>query len=403
MRLFNSPLPLVDACQALAETRCLEAAKQLPAPLKRLATAIAASPASWEWKHFWVEAARLWIRQNQRTKKLKAGPWGTFHDDVFDEWNRSEHAQEFMKILGQNDNLKRASVTCLARLKNQLLHWANVHHGLSTPAVKGYRPQFDLAEFPTKSISRWIHLGTNRKIELKTWDVTHSLAHAQKIERALSLVKTHSPESFECFASLTRRIVPIKQKELVSYSLQTLPGHSFINLYHRDELDLLDDLLHENGHHYLNLHLILDDILREDPDQIYYSPWRRTLRPVRGIYHAHFTFFFALKLFHDLSKKLLAGELSWPKAVSNSMKQKILFRFIEEWHMLDYTAVDIARAHRRGQVKSAGWKIFKQVEEERMLMKPFLAEAFKAMDADGKEAIESLRIILRTQAKLTRS
>jgi len=82
--------------------------------------------------------------------------------------------------------------------------------------------------------------------------------------------------------------------------MQSLPGYSSLNMFDRDQIDLMDDLLHENGHHYLNTFLNHQDLINEDDDKIYYSPWRKALRPVRGIYHATFTFFWALELFYQL-------------------------------------------------------------------------------------------------------
>lgn len=402
MRLFEFPSHLPEACAALAEHRCRTLARQLPAPLRSMATTIAASQSSWEWKHFWADNADLWLRQRRKLTGLRGTAWGSAHDAVFDDWNRSEFAQLFMKEIGSGERLLEASRRCLDHLAGQLAHWATMHHDFKKCSEIAYVPQFDLGDFPRRSTTLQLSLGEGHALELHTWDHPRADAHLERIRVALGIIKTYSPDSYLAFRTFTRRVTPIKQKELVSYSLQTLPGHSFINLYHRDELDLLDDLLHENGHHWLNHHLILDDLLREDPDQIYYSPWRRTLRPVRGIYHAHFTFFFALKLYHDLARRLLAGELSWPRPLTVGQQAKIFQRFLEEWWMLDYTAVDLACARRRGQVKRAGQKIFAMMETERARLAPLVPAAMRALGADGLETVDALRLILKTQAKLTR-
>jgi len=402
MRLFEFPSPLPETCASLAEQRCRAIARQLPPTLRSLAGGVAASQSSWEWKHFWADNADLWLRQRRMTKGLVGTSWESVHDAVFDDWNRSEFAQLFMRELGTGERLLEASHRCLDHLAGQLSHWAARHHGVKAHTNIAYVPQFDLGDFPRRSSTLQLFLGEGQIVELHTWDNPRAQAHLGRIRTALGIIKTHSPDSYLAFRTFTRRVTPIKQKELVSYSLQTLPGHSFINLYHRDELDLLDDLLHENGHHWLNHHLILDDLLREDPDQIYYSPWRRTLRPVRGIYHAHFTFFFALKLYHDLASRLLDGKLTWPRPLTAGQQAKIFLRFLEEWWMLDYTAVDLARARRRGQVKMAGQKIFAMMEAERARLATLVPAATRALDTDGREAIEALRLILKTQAKLTR-
>ena len=83
---------------------------------------------------------------------------------------------------------------------------------------------------------------------------------------------------------LTSRIVPLKARGVVSFSYRHRPGLSFVNCFHRDNLDLIDDLIHENSHHHLNLLLRKHVLYRDDHNQqIFYSPWRRSLRPVRGI------------------------------------------------------------------------------------------------------------------------
>ena len=54
-------------------------------------------------------------------------------------------------------------------------------------------------------------------------------------------------------ALLTSRIIPLNAKGVVSFSYRHRPGLSFINCFDRDNLDLIDDLIHENSHHHLNL------------------------------------------------------------------------------------------------------------------------------------------------------
>lgn len=354
---------------------------------------------SWEWKHFWVENAHLWQRQFEKTKAL-TGEWSDRHDEVFEGWNKSEHAEVFLKALNRGAPLKNASETTLKVLAEQLKQLAIRHFSQVGKLDLSYNTQFELGEFAHESHA--MHLGGERSVEFYTWDKSKAQMHLKKINQALDLIKTYSPESYELFARFTKRIVPIKQKEFVSYSLQSLPGHSFINLYHRDDLDLMDDLLHENGHHHLNHYLILEDPLREDPDQIYYSPWRRSLRPVRGIYHAHLTFFFALKLYHDLSLALLENRLEWPRKMKASEIQKIFARYVEEWLMLEYTAEDLKVAIHRGQIRPAGIRLLNMMEVERRKLGFLLPKAFAKLIATEKKKMTVLQKTLNEQAELTR-
>jgi hypothetical protein len=369
---------------------------ELPLPLSKAAKAIHSSTKGWEWKHFWIENALLWQRQAERTQKL-SGEWDASHDEVFEDWNKSEHAEVFLKILNRGQPLQAASTHALKILEQQLLQIYLRHFNGPGNKLKSYRPQFELGEFSTAALSENVYLGRGQQIEFYSWDKHNFRSHLDRITRSLDLIKTYSPESFELFCLFTKRIVPIKQKEFVSYSLQSLPGHSFINLYHRDDLDLLDDLLHENGHHHLNHYLILENPLREDADQIYYSPWRRSLRPIRGIYHAHLTFFFALKLYHDLTLALLEQRLEWPVPLSSRMKDKIITRYAEEWLMLEYTAIDLERAVVFGQIKPAGVKFLEMMELERKklgVLYPRIENKVKRLD--------KLKMTLAQQATLTR-
>jgi hypothetical protein len=134
--------------------------------------------------------------------------------------------------------------------------------------------------------------------------------------------------------------------------MQSLPGYSCLNLFERDDLDLMDDLVHENGHHYLNAYLNHTELIDEGPDQVYYSPWRRALRPIRGIYHAYCTFFWALKLFSDLAIK------------DEGKNPKILSRALEEAEMLSFCHPLLEWAYERGDIEDEGYEVFKTFQKE---------------------------------------
>jgi hypothetical protein len=133
-----------------------------------------------------------------------------------------------------------------------------------------------------------------------------------------------------------------------------------INLYHRDFVDLMDDLLHENGHHHLNYYLNVSHLIEEPIESIYYSPWRRTLRPLRGIYHAYFTFFWAFKLFSDLLKSQEADSI-----FNSYEKEKMIWRAVEEYYMLSFTFEDLKWAKNNGLIHKKGWEL---VAEQKILI-----------------------------------
>jgi Lhr-like helicase len=135
-----------------------------------------------------------------------------------------------------------------------------------------------------------------------------------------------------------------------------------INLYHRDFVDLMDDLLHENGHHHLNYYLNLGRLIDEPVDQIYYSPWRRTPRPLRGVYHAYFTFFWAFKLFADLAKAKDVDSIFY--LFKKEEKEKIIWRAVEEFHMLNYTFKELKWARKQGLIHNTGWTLIEEQQKE---------------------------------------
>jgi len=123
-----------------------------------------------------------------------------------------------------------------------------------------------------------------------------------RLQRALGTIKQAWPEGAEIVTLLTSRIVPLNAGGVVSFSYRNRPGLSFINTFERDEFDLIDDLIHENSHHHLNLLLRKYDMKRGDRNQeVFYSPWRRSLRPLHGILHATFTFTMGAILFERLA------------------------------------------------------------------------------------------------------
>jgi HEXXH motif-containing protein len=123
-----------------------------------------------------------------------------------------------------------------------------------------------------------------------------------RLQRTLALLDAAWPEGASLVGSLTSRIVPLDAPGVVSFSYRHRPGLSFINTVERDDLDLIDDVVHENSHHHLNVLLRKHRLYRAGHhEEIFYSPWRRSLRPLRGILHASFTFTIGALLFERLS------------------------------------------------------------------------------------------------------
>jgi len=190
----------------------------------------------------------------------------------------------------------------------------------------------------------------------------------ERLRRAWSTIQEAWPEGYAVLELLTSRIVPLKAKGVVSFSYRHRPGLSFINCFDRDNLDLIDDLIHENSHHHLNLLLRKYVMYHGDHNQrIFYSPWRRSLRPLRGILHAAFTFTMGAMLFERLSTWASGpgGMSRWKRAgLVQQDVERMRFRCLEEVESVRYSLRDLHYADRHlGWLTGSGRRLVGQLEE----------------------------------------
>ena len=190
----------------------------------------------------------------------------------------------------------------------------------------------------------------------------------ERVRRAWRTIHEAWPEGYAVLEWLTSRIVPLKAKGVVSFSYRHRPGLSFINCFDRDNLDLIDDLIHENSHHHLNLLLRKYVMYHGDHNQrIFYSPWRRSLRPLRGILHATFTFTMGAMLFERLSAWASGpgGIARWKKAgLTQRDLERARFRCLEEVESVRYSLQDLHYADRHlGWLTGSGRQLVGQLEE----------------------------------------
>jgi HEXXH motif-containing protein len=189
-----------------------------------------------------------------------------------------------------------------------------------------------------------------------------------RIARAWKAIRLAWPEAHRVLELLTSRVVPLKARGVVSFSYRHRPGLSFVNCFHRDNLDLIDDLIHENSHHHLNLLLRKHVLYRGDHNQqIFYSPWRRSLRPVRGILHATFTFTMGAQLFERLSSwaETSPGLAQWREAgLSSRDLLRARFRCLEEIESVRYSLRDLQYASGRLKwLTGSGARLVRQLEQ----------------------------------------
>ena len=130
----------------------------------------------------------------------------------------------------------------------------------------------------------------------------------------------------------------------------------------------IDDVIHENSHHHLNLLLRKHIMYHGDRNQqIFYSPWRRSLRPLRGILHAAFTFTMGAMLFERLSTWASGrgGSARW-KGAGLTLRdlQRARFRCLEEVESVRYSIQDLEYAgwHLKW-LTGSGQRLVKQLAE----------------------------------------
>ncbi len=296
-------------------------------------------------------------------------------NELFDYWSESEFAPDFFHALKSTKNDLQKSCSLVGKLfAKHVEAFYQIHIlGNNKKFNSSYRPIIEIGDYVKNRKIQTFEFGEIKSIELNNGfypyisficnDDKKKNLFLKRISKALDIIKTYSPNSYLCFSYFTHTITPIKDKKIVSYSTQKLPGYSVINFYHRDFVDLIDDLIHENGHHHLNYYLNYTSLIIEDSEKIFYSPWRKQLRPIRGIYHAVFTFYWAMALFRDLAVGIENDKINYFK-FSKKQQCKIHLRFLEEYQMLRFSFHDLHNAYKLGKITSKGYKLISLIEAE---------------------------------------
>jgi hypothetical protein len=218
----------------------------------------------------------------------------------------------------------------------------------------------------------------------------------ERIAKAISVLSLLDGSLIETLNCYTSFIVPISTEEIVSYSMPVLPHYSCINLYNRDDVDLIDDLIHENGHHFLNALLEgEEELIFEDDDKIFFSPWRRALRPIRGLYHGFLTFYWAYRLFKELSTNEKA--LS---TFSEEQRQKVHYRFLEEATLLRACSGPLESAFNLEKVSKLGNDLTKLVFDELSADEACEKECLEKLNDSNIAKLEELKTKLKEGSDL---
>ncbi len=185
-----------------------------------------------------------------------------------------------------------------------------------------------------------------------------------RVKEALLHLDRVWPEGSQLVGLLTSRLIPIQATGVVSYSYRNYPGLSFINVFDRNQLDLIDDLVHENSHHHLNLLLRKFHLFAGDQnEEMFFSPWRRSLRPLRGIVHATFTFSMGAMLFAKIANVEATGRGGVGQGLSKRERLRSIARGLEEVSSVNYALQDLKGvAVRRGWMTASGQSLVRALQ-----------------------------------------
>ena len=390
------------------------------------------------------------VQLHEECAELKASKDDEFseiEEEVFNFWNDSDLTESFLELLAAEKTVLEASKILQTILENQIVSffYLNIsknpllgeesyiykaiaekgdndkclYLGSSNQLVR-LEPACDT--YPTLPIvgvnkhqnlifldgdKRYIITDGLKPLVIKDKEI-HILPNCEKgfnaieeikedITRALNIIEQNSVSLFSTFKNFTHTIIPIDEPSIVSYSQQQLPGFSCINTFERDFVDLIDDLLHENGHHYLNSILNTQELIIEDDEKIYFSPWRKALRPIRGIYHGAFTFYWALELFSTLFENEVQNTKF--SNFDQEQKDKISLRFLEEYEMLKFCFIDIKAAYEAEKVTEEGLKLIEVIEDLTKSKEELSKKVTSFLSEDGLKAITELKSLLEKEGK----
>lgn len=233
-------------------------------------------------------------------------------EEFFDYINSTEFGATF-KEFSKDNNFKTSAIMTLNVMKRALEETAQSR-------LENRESKYQVLEFGEKSKYKFSIGGIDFYCEEESWK--------ERLELAIKFLERHAPTSYELFDELTHTVIAVDDPGIVSYSSQILPGISVINFKERNLNNLVDDLVHENSHHFLNHLLNQDEYIIEDDDNCFYSPWRRAFRPIRGVYHGVSTFAFG----HFVFLEILQSDFS----ENPFSREFFLERFCEEHIMLTF-------------------------------------------------------------------
>lgn len=251
------------------------------------------------------------------------------------------------------------------------------------------RPELDLGEernigYYKKSSGDPSKKGLDVKLLVKKTPLDKQM-QVLDAENSLSVLW---PEGFDLYRLLTDKLHIVSSPGLVSYSHFHEQGISYINFIDRELLDSIDDLIHENAHHHLNLIIKKHKVFKKDfKDDIFYSPWRRSLRSMYGIIHASFTFSYAALLFYNI---LLSQDFD-KTPLTHADLDRARMRFLEETLMVNYSLDDLKWGTEKGLFTKKGIEIIKALDLFNAECMKYVNTIYSTIESKGhRKEIETL-------------
>lgn len=225
-----------------------------------------------------------------------------------------------------------------------------------------------------------------RSARVRSRGPDESALDAARLGRALDILQAVWPEAAEEVRARTRLVLPLAEPGLVSFSLPSRPGVSFINLRGKTLTDLADDMLHEAAHHRLHAveertrlfsepraagvdrrprepaSMRMGSVAFEGDAPRYWSPWRRDMRPVRGIFHACYTFAFRAELLERIARAARAsgGRVGHLRLRPGGVR-RLRLESAKERRWLARSLFDLDDAARRGLLTTAGQRLVSEM------------------------------------------
>ena len=277
-----------------------------------------------------------------------------FNNDIFEVLTDSEYSKDFLEKLDQHDKtFKQICLEVLDLYEKQLQYLELYHVKKQIDSIADdYRENLDLGDKNGVPGGLPVAIENSSLTYLSGNDENYP-----RIVNAIQKLQHLTPVCYDRLSQFTKFLIPITDPGMVSFSSEALPFHSCINFTNRDDIDLLDDLLHENGHHQLNFYLYCFDFIDEDDPNLYFSPWRESLRPLRGIFHGYCTFYWAYDLFKNLMSHSQIKDYFEQDQIS-----KIEKRYLEERVMLEMAFAELEKAHENEYVSKLGMQVVKNLQ-----------------------------------------